>query len=183
MGKKKKGKKGKLCPTCGQPLQRKKCSDCGGRGFERVLLFFKRTCSTCQGKGKVWQCPDEWDHVMAKYRVERPISTGIGLQGRSRVPVISSSKAPVVPPVRIVGQPTPPPITPPIRRPASPPASPPITPPIRRIRPAPITPPPSPPITPPVRKPITPPIRIPAAPPASPPATPPVKPPVRPPVR
>lgn len=175
-GKNKGGKNFKLCDRCGEPLQRQPCPECRGSGSRRFLLFFKRTCSTCQGKGQVWRCPN----VMSHFRIGRPQLGGIdvGITGRTRPvpPLKAPVLVPIRKPVRLAGPP--PPIRAVARIPAAPPPSPPMTPPIRKPIRLPAAPPASPPATPPIRGPI----RIPAAPPASPPATPPVRPPVRPPV-
>jgi hypothetical protein len=154
------------CPTCGKPLQLRNCLNCGGKGFTRILLLFKRTCETCQGSGKVYRCPDYMSHLWGRLRAKP------SLQDRFRAG--QPLRTPPTPPKPVV----PPPVRQPGRIPAAPPPSPPATPPVRGIRHTPIVSPASPPITPPVRRPG----QIPAAPPASPPATPPVPPPVRPPV-
>lgn len=53
------------CQTCGKQLQARRCYDCQGNGTTRYLLFFGRTCETCNGSGILYECPDQILHSRA----------------------------------------------------------------------------------------------------------------------
>jgi hypothetical protein len=188
--------KNRTCDVCGKQLERLLCTTCHGKGTISKFIFFADDCQDCEGTGVIWRCPDNLDHLMAKYssltstskprltlpneRVTNPVAksdgTPDGLTKPGKLGLPPSAKPPATPPAR-----------PPIRLAPAPPASPPATPPVRppiRLAPAPPASPPmtlpaAPPASPPATPPVRPPIRLAPAPPASPPATPPVRPPVR----
>ena len=57
-----------VCNTCHKPLERSTCYNCNGKGTTRALLFFEKDCQTCQGRGWVLRCPDEFQHSLDRIR-------------------------------------------------------------------------------------------------------------------
>lgn len=57
-----------VCSTCHKPLEQSKCYQCNGKGYTRVLLFFEKDCPSCQGRGWILRCPDEYQHAMDRIR-------------------------------------------------------------------------------------------------------------------
>lgn len=53
------------CQTCGKQLQAYRCYNCHGNGTTKFLLLFSRACETCNGSGKLYQCPDQSFHSRA----------------------------------------------------------------------------------------------------------------------
>lgn len=56
------------CSHCGKPLKHLTCYACEGKGYARELAFMKRACTVCQGSGWVWQCEDEFKHVVEAFK-------------------------------------------------------------------------------------------------------------------
>lgn len=45
------------CSQCGEPLEIRHCDACEGKGYTRVLAFFKAKCANCSGRGTISVCP------------------------------------------------------------------------------------------------------------------------------
>ena len=58
--------KSATCIQCGKLLQQVTCPSCGGKGFNRKLVFFKEGCDTCQETGKILRCPDYYKHFLGR---------------------------------------------------------------------------------------------------------------------
>lgn len=55
------------CSRCGKPFQQVTCLNCGGNGYRRGLLFWKKKiCGACQGRGTIRRCPDFSAHAREK---------------------------------------------------------------------------------------------------------------------
>ena len=54
-----------ICQKCGKQLQAYSCYNCKANGKTPYFLFFSRACETCNGKGVLYQCPDQFNHLKA----------------------------------------------------------------------------------------------------------------------
>jgi len=65
MAKKRSKSKGR-CENCEKKLKKFSCWNCDGEGENRSLLFFKKRCEVCSGKGFVKRCPDHRKHFLGR---------------------------------------------------------------------------------------------------------------------
>lgn len=64
-----------VCDKCGSKIKYFQCSACGGSGYYREWIFFKRDCGLCSGTGKVLRCPNEFKHIIEDLKLSRTLST------------------------------------------------------------------------------------------------------------
>jgi hypothetical protein len=80
-------RRGAVCPTCGRRLEPRTCWNCGGKGYTRRLMVFKRTCAACRGSGSLLQCPDHWAHLSSGIRSIPPFTAAQGARPIRTPPV------------------------------------------------------------------------------------------------
>jgi len=67
------------CSRCGKLLRQVPCLNCGGRGYRRGVLFWKKkTCEACHGSGAIARCPDSLAHAKEQLLAGVSRSTGQG---------------------------------------------------------------------------------------------------------
>lgn len=100
----KKGSSIEVCRRCAKPLQRTVCLACGGKGYYRVWLFFRRDCEACSASGSVLRCPNEFQHIREDLKLPHSYTaaslyksfrygtvprTPLGAKGAARIPSAS----------------------------------------------------------------------------------------------
>lgn len=102
-----KGSTPAVCDRCAEQLEYVACRACGGKGYFRVWIFFKRECGVCSGSGSVLRCPNEYQHIVEDFKLSRRPSVSSLYKNFRNVPLPktqSGSKKPLTitnPPPRL----------------------------------------------------------------------------------